>query len=263
MADADATGEPNAAVRARALPGRWLRTVGARLLDVALPPRCLSCGGIVAEAGALCPACWSGVEFITAPMCDACGLPLTAAPANDALLCGACAASAPPWRRARSVFRYQGVGRALVLAFKHGDRLDAAPTLARWLARAGGPLLAEIDVIVPVPLHRRRLFARRYNQAAVLALALGRIAALPVAVDGLMRMRATPSQGGLDRLGRARNVRGAFAARPQGAIKERRVLLIDDVLTTGATVGACVRALKAAGAASVDVLTLARVAREE
>ena len=124
-------------------------------------------------------------------------------------------------------------------------------------------MLTEIDTIVPVPLHRRRLFSRRYNQAAVLALALGRIAGLPVAVDGLMRTRATPTQGGLDRLGRARNVRGAFVARPQEALKGRRVLLIDDVLTTGATAGACVRALKTAGATSVDVLTLARVAREE
>jgi ComF family protein len=161
------------------------------------------------------------------------------------------------------VFRYKGVGRALVLAFKHGDRLDAAPTLARWLARAGAELLADADVIVPVPLHRRRLFARRYNQSAVLALALGRLTGRAVAVDALARIRSTPSQGGLDRRARAANVRRAIVAQRALAVKGRRVVVVDDVLTTGATVGVCVRALLRAGAVSVDILTLARVTREE
>jgi ComF family protein len=161
------------------------------------------------------------------------------------------------------VFRYQGVGRALVLAFKHGDRLDAAPTLGRWLARAGTELLTDVDVIVPVPLHRSRLFARRYNQSAVLAMALGKVTALPVAVDALVRTRATPTQGGLDRSARAANVRGAIAARGKKSLKGKRVVLVDDVLTTGATVGVCVAALKKAGVVSIDILTLARVTREE
>lgn len=150
-----------------------------------------------------------------------------------------------------------------MLAFKHGDRLDAAPTLARWLARAGAELFTDVDVIVPVPLHRRRLFARRYNQSAVLALALAKITALPVAVDALVRVRATPTQGGLNRNARAANVQGAIVARGKNQLKGKRVVLVDDVLTTGATAAVCVAALKRAGAVSVDILTLARVTREE
>jgi ComF family protein len=241
----------------------WLRSAGRRLLDVALPPRCLSCGTIVADPGTLCGTCWPEVEFIARPFCTACGTPLSAASETDDLLCGACLAKRPPWRRARSVFRYQGVGRALILAFKHGDRLDAGPTLGRWLARAGAELFADIDLIVPVPLHRSRLFARRYNQSAVLALALGKATAVPVAVDALVRTRATPTQGGLDRNARAANVRGAIIAREGKPLKGKRVVLVDDVLTTGATAGVCVVALKKAGAVSVDILTLARVTRED
>ena len=150
-----------------------------------------------------------------------------------------------------------------MLAFKHGDRLDAAPTLARWLARAGDELFADADLIVPVPLHRRRLFARRYNQSAVLAIALGQVVGVAVAVDALVRLRPTPTQGGLDRSARAANVRGAIAARDGSRLKGKRVVLIDDVLTTGATVAACVTALKRAGAVSTDILTLARVTREQ
>ena len=241
----------------------WLRNAGRRLLDVALPPRCLSCGTIVTDSGTLCGTCWPEVEFIARPFCAACGTPLSAASATDELLCGGCLVKRPPWRRARSVFRYQGVGRALVLAFKHGDRLDAAPTLGQWLARAGAELFSDADMIVPVPLHRRRLFARRYNQSAVLAMALGKVTALPVVVDALVRTRATPTQGGLDRNARAANVRGAIAARGKQPLKGKRVVLVDDVLTTGATAGVCVAALKKAGAVSVDILTLARVTREE
>jgi ComF family protein len=260
-----ATGWAGALQRARRRAGGlgWLRAGVRRLLDGALPPRCLSCGVIVGDVGTLCSTCWPDVAFIARPLCAACGVPLSAAPDTDVLLCAACLAARPPWRRARAVFRYKGVGRALVLSFKHGDRLDAAPTLARWLARAGAELLADADVIVPVPLHRRRLFARRYNQSAVLALALGKATGRSVAVDALMRVRPTPTQGGLDRRARAANVRGAIAARHPARIKGRRVVVIDDVLTTGATVGVCTRALLRAGAVSVDILTLARVTREE
>jgi ComF family protein len=241
----------------------WLRACVRRLLDGALPPRCLSCGAIVGDVGTLCSMCWPDVEFISAPFCAACGTPLSAASNADVLLCGSCLAKHPPWRRARAVFRYKGVGRALVLAFKHGDRLDAAPTLARWLARAGAEILAEADMIVPVPLHHRRLFTRRYNQSAVLASALGKITGRKVAVDALVRVRPTPTQGGLDRSARAANVRGAIAARRPIRIGGRRIVVIDDVLTTGATVGVCANALLRAGAVSVDILTLARVTREE
>jgi len=138
---------------ARSRPARWLRRLGDRLLYVALPPRCLACGTIVADPGTLCATCWPDVDFIAAPQCACCGLPLSAGVGGDHLLCGSCFASRPSWRRARAVFRYRGVGRDLVISFKHGDRLDAAPTLARWLSRAGAELLADADLIVPVPLY--------------------------------------------------------------------------------------------------------------
>ncbi|MDP7667316.1 MAG: phosphoribosyltransferase family protein, partial [Rhodospirillales bacterium] len=153
--------------------------------------------------------------------------------------------------------------RRLVLAFKHADRTDAAPAFAEWMARAGAELLADGHVIAPVPLHWTRLFRRRYNQAALLAAALGAKAGVPVAHELIVRRRRTPSQGGLGPSARRRNLAGAFAAAPKGAdaIADRRVLLVDDVFTTGATARACSRALLGAGAAAVDVLTLARVVR--
>jgi ComF family protein len=156
---------------------------------------------------------------------------------------------------------YDDISRRLILDFKHADGIEAAPALGRWLLRAGRDLVADADVIVPVALHWTRLFARRYNQAAILAHALGRITDLPVAVNVLIRHRRTPSQGGLSAPERLRNIRGAFALRPSEAakIEQKRILLVDDVLTTGATVSACTKALLKGGARKVDVLVLARV----
>jgi ComF family protein len=158
---------------------------------------------------------------------------------------------------------YNDGSRRLVLAFKHADRIDAAPAWGEWLARAGADLLADADFLVPVPLHHRRLISRRYNQAALMAQALGRTSGLPVVVDALRRVRATPSQGRMNRSQRERNVAGAFAVRAsrQESIRDARIVLVDDVITTGATLTACIRPLLHAGAANVDVLTLARVTR--
>lgn len=233
-----------------------------RVLDAVLPPLCLCCGTVVAEPGSLCPQCWTGMGFLAPPLCHACGHPFDLDPgAEGAVLCGPCLAKAPPWARARAVLRYDDASKPLVLRFKHADRLEGAPAFARWMARAGADLLADTDVIVPVPLHRWRLLARRYNQAAVLAMALGRLSGVAVVPDALARLRRTPSQGHMDREQRRRNVSGAFAvpARRRAAVAGRRVLLVDDVLTTGATTGECARVLLKTGAASVDVLTLARV----
>jgi ComF family protein len=155
--------------------------------------------------------------------------------------------------------RYDEASRGLVLSFKHADRTHAAPAYGEWMRRAGAELLADADIAVPVPLHWTRLFVRRYNQAALLAHAIRRAGGPPVEPDLLVRRRRTPTQGHLGRLARARNVRSAFAVRPGAAIDGRRIVLIDDVMTTGATVGECARVLKRAGAARVDVLTLARV----
>ena len=181
------------------------------------------------------------------------------------MLCGACIRRPPEFERARAVFRYNDRSRRLVLGFKHGDRLHGAPAYGKWMARAGAALLAEASMVAPVPLHWTRLFRRRYNQAALLGAALARESRIPYVPDLLIRRRRTPSQGRLNAAERHRNMRGAFALRQRYAtlLKGRRVLLIDDVFTTGATVGACARVLLKAGAAGVDVLTLARVVRPQ
>lgn len=234
---------------------------GRRVLDAVLPPLCLSCGVVVAEPGALCPQCWGRLRFLAPPCCDACGHPFEIDPGVSAgpVLCGRCLAEPPPWARARAVFAYDDSSKPLLLRFKHADRLEGAPAFGRWLARAGGELLTDADLIVPVPLHRWRLLARRYNQAALLALALGRESGIAVAVDALRRPRRTPPQGHFSREQRQRNVRGAFVVRPGLDLAGRRVVLVDDVLTTGATLGECARLLSRHGAARVDVLTLGRV----
>lgn len=240
-------------------------TVWGRLMrlavDAVLPPLCLCCGALVSEPGALCPVCWEKIGFLAAPHCAICGHPFDFEPGSEDCQCGFCMAEAPSWRRARAVFRYDDQSKPLVLRFKHGDRLEGAPAFARWMARAGADLLDGADLIVPVPLHPFRLLSRRYNQAAVLALALGRLSGTPVAPDLLARRRRTQVQGHLNREERRQNVRGAFQVRGRKAalVQDRTILLIDDVLTTGATVGECARVLTKAGAKAVDVLTLGRV----
>ncbi len=179
----------------------------------------------------------------------------------DGAICGPCAQSPPRFDRARAPLGYDDISRAMVLGFKHGDQTHATPAFAGWMVRAGASLLNRESLLVPVPLHRARLFRRRYNQAALLALALGRLTGLAVVPDLLIRRRRTPSQGMLSREERLRNVRRAFAVRNGCAerLAGRHVVLVDDVLTTGATAGECAATLKDAGAKAVDVLTLARV----
>lgn len=254
----------------QSLPGvlaRRLRPL-QRVLDLVLPPRCLGCGELVERQGTLCVTCWAAIAFVTEPLCRCCGLPFAFDPGSDATetgsLCGACLAEPPAFERARAVMRYDDASRPLLLGFKHGDRTEAAPPFAAWMARSGAELLAGAEVVAPVPLHWRRLLARRYNQAALLAWPLAAAAGAPAAPDLLLRRRATPSQGRLSRAERQRNVAGAFAVNPRraAALQGRRLLLVDDVMTTGATVSACARAALRAGAASVDVLVLARAVRD-
>ena len=243
-----------------------LRRATGRLVDFVLPPRCVGCGaglGEGADLGALCSGCWSAVEFLAPPLCVRCGYPFEFELGGDAI-CPACRTSPPVFDRARAVMRYDAGSRRMLLSFKHADRTDLAPAFGRWLARAGAELLSEADIVAPVPLHWTRLFARRYNQAALLAQAAARQAGRPFGPDLLVRRRRTAPQSS-GRAARARNVAGAFRvpSRRRALVEGRRILLVDDVRTTGATLEACARALKAAGARGVDVLTLAMVVRPQ
>jgi ComF family protein len=256
--------EPSRASVAASWARRLAGALGRRTLDALLPPRCLDCGLIVDQPGLLCLACWRKVELLASPWCGRCGDPLPHDMGPGAI-CASCAARPPEFDRARAVMRYGEASRRLVLRFKHADRTDATPAFGRWMARAGAELLADADLIAPVPLHRWRLLLRRYNQAALLAHALGHETGRTVVPDLLVRRRWTPSQGRKNRAQRFDNVSGAFRLRAsrRELVRGRRVLLVDDVLTTGATVEACARALKRAGASAVDVLTLARVVRSD
>ena len=233
------------------------------LLDFLFPPLCVACRAHVSDPGSLCSDCWRGISFIEGPVCGACGLPFDLDPGGETL-CAVCHAKPPRFDRALSVMRYDEASKKLVLALKRADRLDLSPAFARWMERSGRPLLGEADLIVPVPLHRLRLWRRRYNQAAVIAQGLSRSSGVAYAPLLLQRLRATPSQGTMaSAKARRRNMLGAFAVpKPRrGEVKGRTVLLVDDVQTTGATLDACARSLKRAGASRVFALTLARVVR--
>ncbi|MBI1214313.1 MAG: ComF family protein [Alphaproteobacteria bacterium] len=241
-----------------------LRRTLARTVDFLLPPRCIATGETVAEHGTLSPAFWSELVFIEEPCCETCGIPFPFE-ATMGALCASCLENAPVFDRARAAVVYNDASRKLVIDFKYGDRLHAVDTLAPWMRRAGAALLAESDLLIPVPLHSRRLWRRRFNQSALLARALGASTGKPALPDGLLRLRHTVQQKGLSRKERKENVKNAFAVngRHLARIAGRNVLLIDDVFTSGATLNECARTLKKHGAEKVNVLTVARVTREE
>jgi ComF family protein len=235
-----------------------LRKLGKAALALALPPRCPGCGAVTADDHAFCLACWRQIEPLDGPACVTCGLPFTLDAGPDAR-CAGCLADPPPLDGVRAAVAYGAVARQVTLRLKHGNRPAFAETIARQMDRvpiAGQPLL------VPVPLHRWRIWRRGYNQAALIAGALGRRRGLPLAIHALSRTRPTPMLRGLNPRERARAVQGVFAVSDAAAVRGRAILLIDDVYTTGATARACARALRRAGAAEVRLLAWARVAAE-
>jgi ComF family protein len=250
---------------AAARAGRWARLTGAArtvcrvALGMALPQLCAACREPVDSEG-LCGACWSKLSFIAPPYCARLGIPFPFDP-GPGILSMEAIADPPPYGRARAAVRFDETARVLVHAFKYGDRLDLAPLLGRWMANAGRELTREADLLVPVPLHWRRQWARRFNQSALLADVIAKASGLRVSHGALKRLKATAQQVGLARTERAANVQGAFGVRPgaRSEVEGARLVLVDDVLTSGATTEACTRALLRAGAASVDVLVFARV----
>ncbi len=229
----------------------WGRSTARLVVDTVLPP--------TDDADRI-----GELTFLDDPCCAACGYPfdhqVVGIAAYD-MLCGSCLARRPDYATARSAFEYDDASRPMILSFKHGGRTDRLDSFAAQMQRAGRVALAEADALIPVPLHRLRLMKRRYNQSALLARALSKRSGVPVSTTALLRTKRTPTQGGLSAVGRRRNVSGAFSVPDKEAVKGQRLILIDDVMTTGATLSACARTLKRAGAARVDAICLARVVK--
>lgn len=232
------------------------------LLNLLFPPQCLNCDARVPTHGTLCLPCWQQIQFISDPMCECCGLPFDYDIGSHAL-CASCLHIRPLYGRARAAFRYDEHSRRLITRFKYSDQTQLAKIYGVWLVKAGGELLAQTDIIIPVPLHYWRFLHRRFNQSALLAHIIAKKTEIKYLPNTLKRTRHTTQQTGLTRKQRETNVKGAFTINKRYAyrIKGKNILLIDDVMTTGSTIEQCTKALLKAGAAQVNVLTLARTVR--
>ena len=233
-------------------------------LQLLYPPQCISCAAPVQSDFGLCADCWRETPFISGVACDKCGVPLPGQENGERVLCDDCMIIARPWDRGRAALMYRDNGRRLVLALKHGDRMDLARPASVWMLKSGAPILQPGMLVVPVPLHWVRLFRRRFNQAALLSRAIAKAAGLDQCPDALIRKRSTGSQEGKTRDARFANLVGAFIVpgSREKRVEGRDILLVDDVMTSGATFAAATEALLAAGARSVSVLCLARVAKD-
>lgn len=238
-----------------------------QIIDIVLPARCIVTGAVVDQQGMMSPEAWGELNFIAEPQCQRCGFPFDFddGSAKEGNICAACHKTPPSYAYARSALVYDDVSRHIILGFKHGDQTHAVASFMPWLLRAGDEILAQSDYLVPVPLHRWRMVRRRYNQAGIITQFLSKETKIPAFLGLIERSRATVTQGHLNVAERQRNIKNAFIISDayKDKIKNKNICLIDDVFTTGATVNECTKILLKAGAASVNILTLARVVKPQ
>lgn len=235
------------------------------LLRVVYPPHCILCSQVVEDDNGLCSACWRDTPFVTGLVCDLCGAPLPGEDPGGAVHCDVCRRLARPWSRGRAALVYRDAGRRMVMSFKHGDRTDLALPAAHWMIRAGAAIFTDDLLVAPVPLHRLRLLKRRFNQSALLSQAVAQLRGLDHCPNLVLRHRSTPSQKGRGIEARFSNLNQAFKINPKHVdlVRNRGVLLVDDVMTSGATLATVAEVCQEAGCADVRILTLARAVLED